>query len=88
MEPDRFADEQAALRRVATLVARGASPAAVFATIAEEAGRLVRADVASVAAYDADGNPTVLATWSAAGEAEPVGQLLEVAAPIAVGDRL
>ena len=34
----RLAEEQAALRRVATLVARGAPPEEVFAAVAEEVG--------------------------------------------------
>ena len=38
----RLADEQAALRRVATLVARESSAAEVFAAVAEELGRLLR----------------------------------------------
>ena len=38
-----FAEEQAALRRVAVLVARAAPPEEVFAAVAEEAGRLLRA---------------------------------------------
>jgi hypothetical protein len=37
------AEEQAALRRVATLVASGPNPAAVFRAAAEEAGRLLGA---------------------------------------------
>ncbi len=36
-----LADEQAALRRVATLVARQSSPAEVFAAVTEEAARLL-----------------------------------------------
>ena len=40
----RLAEEQAALRRVATLVAREASPAAVFAAVTEEVGRLLRVE--------------------------------------------
>jgi GAF domain-containing protein len=39
-----LADEQAALRRVATLVAEAAPPPAVFAAVAEEVGRLLLAD--------------------------------------------
>ncbi len=35
----RLAEEQAALRRVATLVARATPPAQVFAAVAEEVGR-------------------------------------------------
>ena len=37
----RIADEQAALRRVATLVARGGAPEEVFAAVAEEVGALL-----------------------------------------------
>jgi hypothetical protein len=37
-EVERLAGEQAALRRVAALVARGAAPGVVFAAVAEEAG--------------------------------------------------
>ena len=37
----RLAEEQAALRRVATLVARGSAPEEVFAAVAEEVGRVV-----------------------------------------------
>ena len=44
MELRGFAEEQAALRRVATLVARAAPPEEVFAAVAEEAGRLLAAD--------------------------------------------
>ena len=48
----RIADEQAALRRVATLVAQGARPQQVFAAVAEEAGRLLVADFAILVRYD------------------------------------
>ena len=41
-----FGEEQAALRRVATLVARGAPPEEVFAVVTKEAGRLLTTDVA------------------------------------------
>ena len=40
----RIADEQAALRRVATLVARAAPPGEVFAAVAEEVARLLEVD--------------------------------------------
>jgi hypothetical protein len=36
-----LAEEQAALRRVATLVARGAMPEEVFSAVTEEVGRLL-----------------------------------------------
>jgi len=45
----RIADEQAALRRVAILIARGAVPEAVFAAVAAEAGRLLAARTSAAA---------------------------------------
>ena len=44
----QLADEQAALRRVATLVAGGARPAEVFTAVADELGRLVGAEATFV----------------------------------------
>ena len=70
---DRITGEQAALRRVATLVARGAPPEDVFSAVTEEAGRLVGASHAEMARYDPDGARTVVAAWSRSGPAFPVG---------------
>ncbi len=67
----RVADEQVALRRVATLVARSAPPAQVFATVAEELGRLLSVDRAGVCRYDGD-CVTVVGGWSATDEALPL----------------
>jgi signal transduction histidine kinase len=47
----RVADEQAALRRVATLVARGARPSEVFAAATDEVGRVLGADVTWLRRY-------------------------------------
>jgi hypothetical protein len=58
-----LAEEQAALRRVTTLVARGAAPEVVFAAVAEEAGRLLPVDSASMCRYEADGTLTFVAQW-------------------------
>jgi signal transduction histidine kinase len=69
----RLAEEQAALRRVATLVARGAPPAELFAAVAEEAGQLLRVDSAVMSRYDLDGMATTIAAWSTAEPAFPVG---------------
>lgn len=55
IELGRLLEEQAALRRVATLVARGVPPAEVFAAVTEEAGRLLGADDAAVARFEPDG---------------------------------
>jgi signal transduction histidine kinase len=72
---DRFTGEQAALRRVATLVARAAAPAEVFAAVTEEAGRLLGADYTTMTRYDPDGAATAVASWSSTGTAFPVGAL-------------
>ncbi len=69
----RVADEQAALRRVATLVAEAAPPADVFAAVAEEIGRLLAINDAAVWRYLPDGDGEILAAWSATGKAIPVG---------------
>ncbi|HEY2076591.1 MAG TPA: GAF domain-containing protein, partial [Streptosporangiaceae bacterium] len=69
-----FAEEQAALRRVATLVARAAPPEEVLAAVAEEAGRLLGADYIAMARYDPDSTRTVVARWSTTGVAFPVNR--------------
>jgi signal transduction histidine kinase len=69
----QIAEEQAALRRVATLVAQGASPEKVFAAVTEEAGRLLHADHATMARYGSDSLVTVVATWGSGAAALPVG---------------
>jgi signal transduction histidine kinase len=51
----QLADEQAALRRVATLVARGVRPEVVFSAVSEEVARLFGSDLAAVARFDPDG---------------------------------
>jgi signal transduction histidine kinase len=66
----RLADEQAALRRVATLVAHGMPPEGVFAAVTDEVGRLLSVDMANMCRYEADGTLTFVAS---AGERVPVG---------------
>ena len=58
----RLAEEQAALRRVATLVAAGAPPEEAFAAVAEEAGKLFLVDVANMCRYEPDGTATIVAS--------------------------
>jgi PAS domain S-box-containing protein len=72
----RLADEQAALRRVATLVARERQPAEVFAAVAEEVGRLLPVENTSMLRYEDDGSATVVSSW---------GQLRDV---LLVGTRM
>jgi len=69
MELRAFAEEQGALRRVATLVAQGAPSAEVLTAVTEEAGRLLHADLATMNRYGPDGSITMIATWSSTGTA-------------------
>jgi signal transduction histidine kinase/putative methionine-R-sulfoxide reductase with GAF domain/uncharacterized protein YoaH (UPF0181 family) len=66
----RLAEEQEALRRVATLVARGVPPEEVFASVTEEVERLFLSDEAALARFESDGTFTIVAS---AGERFPVG---------------
>ena len=66
----RLAEEQAALRRIATLVARGTPPEQVFAAVANEVGQLLSADLANVCRYESDDTVTFVAS---AAERFPVG---------------
>ena len=63
-EIGRLLEEQAALRRVATLVARGADRLGVFAAVTEEVGRLLGADLANMIRFE-DGQGTTVGGWSA-----------------------
>ena len=69
---ERLAREHEALRRVATLVARASAPEDIFASVTEEAGRLLGVDLAVLARYDA-GTETIVAGWSASGDLEGIG---------------
>jgi GAF domain-containing protein len=73
-----LADLQAALRRVATLVARGTSSSEVFAAVAEEMARCLGTTDAEVFRYDPDGEAVVVvASYSAPGLRVPtVGERL------------
>jgi PucR C-terminal helix-turn-helix domain/GAF domain/GGDEF-like domain len=68
----RLAAEQAALRRLATLVARGVEPLEVFGAVADEMRRCVPADTAGLWRFESDreitlvaaaGDPEALARW-------------------------
>jgi PAS domain S-box-containing protein len=67
----RLADEQAALRRVATLVARGVSPHEVFAAVAREVGELLGVDATHMGRYEHDGTATGVASWMRDGARVP-----------------
>jgi sugar diacid utilization regulator len=57
----RLAAEQAALRRLATLVTRGVEPLEVFGAVADEMRRCVPADTAGLWRFDTDGEMTIVA---------------------------
>jgi signal transduction histidine kinase len=73
-ELKRLAEEQAALRRVATLVAQGAPPQNLFAVVAEEVASVVHVPFVSIVCYEPDGSATERASFSEVGELFPVGQ--------------
>jgi signal transduction histidine kinase len=56
-----LADEQAALRRLATTAARSASPREIFTAVAEAVAGLLGADDAAVARFDSDHSATLVA---------------------------
>ena len=71
----RVADEQAALRRVATLVARGVDPERLLAAVAEEAGRvLTSAEMSIIGRYTADHAIEFVGGWGRTGDPVWVGQ--------------
>jgi signal transduction histidine kinase len=78
--PRRLADEQAALRRVATLVAGGARPAEVFTAVADELGRLIGAEATFVSRVDLSGaySPGVPAPGASGERTEPEGYITVV----------
>jgi hypothetical protein len=65
---DRIGEEQAALRRVAVLVAQGVPPEEIFAAVTAEVGQLLDADLTAMARYDQDKTMTYVARWSANGD--------------------
>jgi PAS domain S-box-containing protein len=77
-EVERLADEQAALRRVATVVARGGSRRQVFNAIAEEMRQLIGADFIDMLRYEDDGTAVSMASGGAADEAFAAGSRHEL----------
>ncbi len=59
--------EQAALRRVATLVAADPEPRRLFDTVCEEVGSVLGVESANVLRYEDDGTQTVVGAWAASG---------------------
>jgi signal transduction histidine kinase len=96
---DLLVQEHAALRRMATLVARGPSPAEVFAAVTRETGELLGAQRTSLLRVESPERAAIVAGWSR-GPAPAVplghtavidgrgilGQMLRAAAPVRIDD--
>ena len=67
-ELTRLAAEQAALRRVATMVAHGSSPEQIFVKVAEEVGQLLGVQAAAIHRYEHD-EDTIVGSWGTVREA-------------------
>jgi PAS domain S-box-containing protein len=76
-EVGRLAQEQRALRRVATLVASEATPERVFAAVSEETARVLDVKASAVFRYEGDDTATVVGRYDRDG-----------AAIFSVGDRI
>ncbi|MDX6701224.1 MAG: hypothetical protein QOF26_1450 [Baekduia sp.] len=74
----RLADEQTALRRIATLVAAEADPSAVFEQVTTEVGRLLSLPSARVVRYEDAHHGTIVGGWAQ----DPNFQGLPVGAPV------
>jgi PAS domain S-box-containing protein len=74
-----LADEQAALRRVATLVASGAPSDEVFDSVCVETGRLIGATSVRLACFTSDGMNLTMAAWSDRAAQVPAGTRLPLA---------
>src|SRR3954453_22433268 len=72
-EVERLAEEQAALRRVAVLVAQQPSPSEVFTAVTQAVGLLLDADLAVLQVFPGDGTATTIASWSGDGPVLPIG---------------
>src|SRR4029077_2754109 len=91
----QLADEQAALRRVATLVAEGATPDRVFDGVRLEVARMFNAPLSVLLCYGADGTATVLATsdgylgpivrrWPTEGDSSAIARVCRTGLPARV----
>ena len=84
-ELERLAREQAALRRVATLVADGLSPAQVFAAVADEVQQLLDVEATAIARLEPEEMMVIVASGGTARDAVPVGTRLNVDSETAMG---
>ncbi|TML86226.1 MAG: GAF domain-containing protein [Actinobacteria bacterium] len=99
-EVSRLAQEQRALRRVATLVASEARPERVFAAVSEECARVLEVDASAVFRFEGDDTATIVGRHSRAEGADAfnlgmrlpasedsgIGQVLRTGAPARIHD--
>ena len=78
----KLVEEQTALRRLSTLVARAVPPATTFATVTEEVGQLLEADGTAMLRYESDGTATAVALWG-----QPDSSLPDVGSRTELGER-
>src|SRR5262249_7285315 len=69
----RLLDEQAALRRVATLVAHGAEPTEVFGAVTSELGKILGLYSTALIRYESDGTATRVSGRQELGREMPPG---------------
>ncbi|GAA2340311.1 sensor histidine kinase [Dactylosporangium salmoneum] len=75
LKMSRLVAEQAALRRVATLVARGAPPGEILTAVTREVGQVLEVDATAIHRIEPDGGVTIVAGWNKAGRRVPLGGL-------------
>ena len=84
-----LADEQAALRRVATTVASEADQARVFEVVTQEVGRLLGANTSNMVRFEPDGTAIVMGGWSTGGTRNvPVGTHIALDGPTVAAEIL
>jgi signal transduction histidine kinase len=74
----RLAEEQAMLRRMATLVAQGVRPDEVFSAVSEEVGRMFGSDTAAVVRFEHDPPALVVVGARQSIPASPIGTRWEL----------
>jgi signal transduction histidine kinase len=74
----QLVNEQSALRQVATLVAGGEPPDAVFAAVVQQAAVVLDVDAVGLVRQEPEGTVTVLATWGVGAERVVAGESLSV----------
>ena len=78
---EELAEQQAALRRVATRIAAGAPPAEVFEAVSAEVAALLAADGSAVTRYEEDGTVTAVSGWTTEGGYNYIGRRYSSKAP-------